>query len=399
MGVGSPLEYVSTRMRGDAAPLPGDWSFWCDTITGQVPLGPVQPRSFYYTRRLSGWGDGNVTLPVASAALEPARLLRLWSWRLWAFFRAQPAWCGVPSGISDEGRGSVTLTLTELPAYLKKRQFDVPGITRFDQAEQTAIAAFIAAPAVDVGVQLETDPGSGVARDRSYEYLEGENRAALLVNLSSVIGGPEFRSQYRWTAEHRPQCVLRIAYPRVGSDTGLGSVVPGTAVSYRATWDSDSLRTRTFAIGDVPESAPEGTPKPVAVEDRPQPDLPRLDEADDWPQTYLDSTLRERAATAAHQYADPVLELSVTETEMLEDPTAYNVGDDVRVHIVSPLMPGGLDLSGRLTEIGFNAAEARADWTIAITLPPPQPRATLTRRLDSLDAVLAGIFRRRLTIL
>ena len=114
------------------------------------------------------------------------------------------------------GLYGTALTLTELPGYLTKRLLDVPAGLTYSQVEQTTIARTIAAPVSDVGVQLVTVPGAGFLRDRTYAYLEGPYRSDLLVNLSQVISGPEFRAEYAQPAGS-PVCTLRIAYPRVGS--------------------------------------------------------------------------------------------------------------------------------------------------------------------------------------
>jgi hypothetical protein len=375
-------------------PLPGQWTFWADTIVGQVPLGPVSPTGFSCTWRLSGFGNGEVTLP-ASSPVGQDRMLRLWSWRLWAWWGGRPVWCGVPSGIRDEGRASVTLTLTELPGYLQKRVLEAAYSPV--QVEQTEIGRYLAAPVADVGVRVVTDPGPGFLRDRAYEMLEGQNRAELLSNLAGVISGPQFRSEYA-LAGAVPDCALRIAYPRVGGDSGLGVMVPGRAADYSAAWDSDAMRTHTFAVGDLPEDAPEGAQKPVAVEDRPQPDLPRLDAVDDWPSTILLSTLRERAAQMATANAAPALQLSATARDNLPPLGSYGVGDTVTVRITSPLLAGGLDVAGVLTEMTASAGEGTVNWQVSTGSPPPTPRPTLNQRLNRLDYVTAGVFRRNLTI-
>ncbi len=95
------------------------------------------------------------------------------------------------------------------------------------------------------------------------------------------------------TPANRPQARLRIGWPRVGSDAaGLGLTVPGSIVNYRYQMDSDELRTRTYAVGDLPENAHSDPdqpppPRPVVIEERPNPLLPRLDAVDDWPGTIL----------------------------------------------------------------------------------------------------------------
>jgi hypothetical protein len=382
------------------APLPGQWTFWADTLVGGLALGPVQASAFRAGRKLSGFGNGTISL-IMPSGIPPERVLALWTYRIWAYFEGLPWWCGVPTGITDTGSAAVGLTLTELPGYLAHRQWDVFPSQRFTQVEQTQIARTLAQPVEDVGVVIVTDPGPGFLRDREYEGLEGgeEGRAGLLHNLSNVISGPEYATVYTASPGGLPVCTLRIAYPRVGGPTGLGVTVPGSAVGYQASWDSDNLRTRTYAVGDLPEDAPETARRPVAVEDRPQLERPRLDRADDYPGVILQTTLVERANTAAGQYAEPVLDLSASAVVTAPPLHGYAPGDDVTVSIVSPLLPGGLDVPGRLIEVEVDAATAVASWTVAVTIPPPRARATLNDRIDRLDRVASGAFRTRLQLL
>jgi hypothetical protein len=379
--------------------IPGRWSFWADMIRGDVPLGPVDVSGFGCTTRLSGFGNATGTFALP-CGIDEARLLRLWSWRLWAYYDGELYWCGCPSGIADEdGSVRVTLTFTELPGYLHKRQFDEWPKWSTPQApaagmEQTEIARRLAGPVEDVGVRLVTEPGPApILRYRTYEFLESDSRAALLSNLSGVLDGPEFRSEYDTTAAGRPRCTLRIAYPRVGSgEAGLGVTIPGAALGYTARWDADRMRTTTFAVGDLPENAPEGTPRPVARVDRPQDDLPRLDAADDWPGTFLQSTLNERAATMAAIQNSPALALSASPPESFPPITRYRVGDDVTVRATTPLLPGGLEVTGRLTEVSVSAGEGTATWTVSAPSPPPIARETVARRLDRLDTWTRQMF-------
>ena len=60
--VGLPLA-VEPRPR---IPLPGQWTFWADTMVGARPLGNVDVSSFYCVRRLSAFGHGNVTVNLPS---------------------------------------------------------------------------------------------------------------------------------------------------------------------------------------------------------------------------------------------------------------------------------------------------------------------------------------------
>jgi hypothetical protein len=378
-----------------ARALPEHWTFFAHMLVSREPLGPVHPFGFGYTRRLSGFGNASISMPADSSAL-PAQLAReLWAWRLTAFYDGSPVFVAVPSGLADEARTAVELTMTEITGYLGVRAWDVHPSRRYTQTEQIQIAADIAAPVADVGVRLVTDPGPGFPRDRLYEYLEGPMRSNLLANLCEVIGGPEFRTEYGMTVGGAAvDVVLRIAAPRVGGEAGLGVSVPGSAVSYRAGWDSDKLRTRTFAVGDLPEDAPEGTPRPVAVVDRPQPERPRIDAVDEWPGTILTSTLTERAGTAAGQYAAPALSLTVATLVSTPPLGSYGPGDDVAVRLLTPALPGGYEVTGRLTDVSVSAADGTATWTIAVEVPPPQPRATLSQRLGRLDLTIGRVFRR-----
>lgn len=385
----SPTPLLDVR---PIVPLPGRWTFWADLIVGGAPLGPVDVSGFGFTSRLSGFGNGSGTFALP-CGIDPARLLRLWSWRLWAYYSppgglAELVWCGVPSGIADEnGSVRVALTFTELPGYLTKRQFDAYPSAVWRGVEQTEIGRRLAEPVADVGVRIVAEPGpSPVLRDRVYEYLESDHRGQLLSNLCSVERGPEFRAEYATTAAGRPECTLRIAYPRVGSGAaGLGVTVPGAALGYRAQWDADQLRTMTFAVGDLPESADANTPRPVRTVSRPQADLPRLDAVDDWPGTVELATLAERAATMATIQAAPALALSASPSEAFPPITRYRVGDDVTIRAQTPLTPGGLEVTGRLTELSVSAGEGTATWTVATGQPPPVPRETVAKRLGRLD--------------
>ena len=62
------------------------------------------------------------------------------------------------------------------------------------------------------------------------------------------------------------------------------------------------------------------------------------------------------------------------------------------VRAVTPLLPGGIDMTGRLIQIEVNAQEGTATWTVAAPSPPPAPRESLVRRLDRMDTTLTGVF-------
>lgn len=393
----APLDTIAFPV---AAPLPGAWTFWADTTVGAAPLGPVSPTAFSCNWVLNGFGAGQVTLPFDGStipAIGADRVLRLWAWRLWAFYAGAPVWCGCPTGVTDNGGVGVTYTLTELPGYLNRRLYDVVGGHTYTAVEQTSIAADLAAPVGDVGVALVTQAGGGLTRDRAYTYLQAGSRAALLQELAGVISGPEFRSEYALAAG-APACTLRIAYPRVGaSTTGLGITIPGAGVAYEAQWDADAMRTHTIATGDVADNAPTTAVKPVMVKDVPQADLPRLDAADDWPGVVLASTLTEKANAAAAQYAQPVLALTATATLAAPPLGSYGVGDDCTVNITSPMLPAGYTATGRVTQIDADAAAGTAKWTVAVTLPAPRTRPTVTSVLARQGAQIALMFRKSLT--
>jgi hypothetical protein len=392
VGVDLTASPFASMVPRPVVPVPGLWTFHADHTVGGASLGPVRVSAFTCTSKLSDFGTGSVTV-LLPCGLDEARLLRLWSWRLWALYEGTPVWCGVPTGIQDAGTQAVTLTLAEITGYLVKRMFDVKPNKVYTQVEQCAIAAEIAAPLADVGVRIVTSPATAFLRDRTYDYL-GNTRAELLVNLAQVIDGPEFRAEYA-SAAGGPQCTLRIAHPRVGSGaSGLGVTMPGSALGYSAAWDADQLRTRTYALGEADQSAgTENPPKPVAIADRPQADLPRLDATDDYPGVTVASTLTERAATGAAQHAVPALKLTASPSEAYPDLRGYGVGDDVTVHVITPLLPDGLTVTGRLVQVDIDAAAATAAWTVSVAVPPPQTRESLTGRLGRLDRTQAAMFR------
>jgi hypothetical protein len=394
--VGPPPPPVISFPVPASAPL-GAWTFYADTTVGRVPLGPLRPSAFTCSWVLSGFGAGAVTLPAeAGAAIGPDLATRLWAWRLWAYYAGVPVWCGCPTGVTDNGGLGVAYTMTELTGYLSKRQYDVVGGHTYTQVEQATIAADLAGPVSDVGVSLVTQAGPGFLRDRQYTFLEGDSRAYLLTELSQVLSGPEYRSEYA-TAGGVPSCTLRVAYPRVGSSaTGLGITVPGGGVSYEAQWDSDQLRTHTFAVGDLPDNAPTTASKPVKVVDQPQPDLPRLDAVDDWPGVVLASTLAEKANADASKYSTPILALTAVATTAGPALGTYGVGDDVTVAITSPMLPGGYAVTGRLIQIDADAAAGTAKWTVSVNLPPPRARLKISDAISRLGEKQQLIFRRSL---
>jgi hypothetical protein len=377
--------------------LAGDWTFYADlSVPPYTLLGPVTLAGFNPTWKLSDYGAADVVMPAGEgAALSRADLLRPYTWRLWASYAGIPVWAGLPIAVDDEGGRGIAMAFAELPGYLAKRQW--AQRQTYTQVEQTTIARALAQPVEDIGMTITTRPGPGFARDRTYEMLESTGRAELLTNLSQVIEGPEFRAEYHLTAG-RPSAELVIAYPRVGSNaSGLGLTVPLGAAGFHIKWDSARQRTRTFAVGELREDAPEGAERPVEIENRPQPGVPQLDEVDDWPGVVLRTTLRERANANATSYALPVVEITGTVPVSLPRLGTYGVGDDVTVDITDPLLAGGYHTVGRLNEIQVDAAAGTAAWTVVAALPPPLP-STLARRLFQLESNQANIFRRNVEI-
>lgn len=381
-------------------PVPGTWTAWADRYDG-TPLGPVPLLAMSFGQKLSDFGTATATISTVDGGLSPDDMRRLWSWRLWLAYEGTTIWCGMPSGIVDGGTAAMSLNFTEIHGYLTRRALDIAGGWNVVQLEQTEIARQIAAPVADVGVQLVVQAASQVLRDRAYEYLEGPYRSDLMTNLAQIgdpdhgiAQGPEFRMEYLGT-----QAVLRIAYPRVGDSTaGLFLSVPGDAIEPSLTWDGDKVRTRTFAVGDAPETDGGTTPaKPVAIVDRPQPLTPRLDQIDDWSSVTLVSTLQERANTNASIYALPVLEVKGSTLESDPPVDSYNMGDDVVVSVRDPAEVEGLRATGRLVERQIDCATGKVDWTITMTVPPTLSRPNMTARMNQVTAAQAALMRRRLT--
>jgi hypothetical protein len=375
-------------------PLHGEWTFWAESMRPPYrSLGMVDVSSFYCVKRISAFGHGNMTVNLP-CGLSSDVLLNLWSWRVWALYAGEPYWCGVPTGLQDQdGSAHVQFTMIELPGYLTRRQQDQHPFLEFKNAEQTVIARQLAEPAQDVGVVVTTEAGPGKLRDRKYEFLEGGSRGQLLINLAQVLDGPEFRTEYRMGPNGRPQCVLRIAYPRVGTDSaGLGVSVPGAILNYRFQMDSDQLRTHTFAVGDLASDAPEGAVRPVAITYRDDPNLPRLDAVDDWPGTILESTLWERSGTGTIINSVPAQSVTGSPPESYPPITTYGPGDTVTVRAVTPLIPEGAEFSARLQQVEVNAATGVATWSAALTSPPQVTRTSINGAITQLRTQASQVF-------
>jgi len=402
--VGLPL---ALDPREPNVPLPDKWTFWAETMVPPYrPLGNVDVSSFYCVRRLGAFGHGNVTVNLP-CGLDTDTMLNLWGWRLWAMYAGEPYWCGVPTGLADQnGSEHVQFTLIELPGYLTRRQQDQHPFVEFGSAagpggnppeqtvEQTFIAEQLAAPAREVGVVIVREPGPGKGRRRKYEFLEGGSLGQLLINLCGVLDGPEFRIEYRTAAGGRPQCVLHIAYPRVGNDqAGLGVSVPGAILNYRYQMDSDQLRTHTFAVGDLPADAGEDDTRPVVVAVLPShPHLPRLDAVDDWPGTILLPTLRERAITAGTINSIGAQSVQGSPPEAYPPLTSYGPGDTVTVRAVTPLIPDGVEFPARLEQVEVNAATGIATWSASFTQPPQATRLSLNGGLIKMATATSQLF-------
>src|SRR5262249_707182 len=151
---------------------------------------------------------------------------------------------------------------------------------------------------------------------------------------------------------------IRIAYPRVGRDSGLGIKVPGGAVSFHMKWDSENFRTRTFAVGELPETATDTDRRPgvLVTRDHGANGQPDIDSVDGWPGVILRSTLTERANANATTYGYATLEVSATMPASAPALGSYGVGDDVVISIQDPMLPDGYSTTGRLTGMAADAA-------------------------------------------
>ena len=63
------------------------------------------------------------------------------------------------------------------------------------------------------------------------------------------------------------------------------------------------------------------------------------------------------------------------------------------INATTPLLPGGITVTGTLTQLDIDAGAGTAAWTVAVTLPTPKAREALTARLTRLDLKVAGTFR------
>ena len=377
---------------GDPVALPQPWTFYADNATPPYArIGQVTLTGFTCSWALTGFGSGEATV-VVGGSMGRLDLLRFFGWRLWAYYGDAPVWGGLATGLTDQGGPAVTVALTELPGYLAFKQYATTQT--YSQVEQTTIAGDLAARLDNIGVPRIIVPGAGHKRDRTYTYLQGQSRADLLTQLCQVNDAAEFRSEYTLDGSGNPVCSLRIAYPRCGSNaSGLALVVPGGAVQPEATWTSDLMRTRTFAVGDLAPGA-SGT-KPSVLVTAPQAGIPEVDHVDDYPGVTVVSHLQERANTNSAIYASPAFGVSATVPVNAPPLGSYAVGDDVAVALADPLVPSGYTAMGRLVGASADAAAGTVAWTVAITQPPPHKRS-LARELVRLDRQVVGLFHQNL---
>jgi hypothetical protein len=388
-------------------PLPEEWTFWADeavpsggpgTWTPHAPLGPIQCAGFTCNWVLNNHGNGSAIIPVEQGGFDRNRLLQFYGWRFWAFYKGQPVWAGLPIGLRDDGGAAVEVSFTELIGYTWRKQYATWN--NYVQREQMWILGQLQARLENIGVSYRSTRTQDVLRDRNYAYLEGSSRGELMENLAGVIGGPEFRGGFGMSsATGRPEAWLEAGYPRVGSDTGLGLTIPGEGVEFDLTWSSEMQRTRTFAVGELPENAAANARKPVVlVYGGPGYRVPMFDYVDDYPGVVLRSTLQERANTNSVIYAQPTLELHATVSVSSPPLGSYGVGDTFTVDLTDPLLPGGYLVPGRLSELNVDAAAGTAEWQLAIAQPPPKAMTALTARLDRGRAQTAQQFHRMLEL-
>lgn len=377
-----------------AAALPGQWQFWADrAVAPYGAFGRVEVTGFSASSELSGFGQGQAVIPVDGNALGRTDLLAFYTWRLWAYYQGVPVWAGLGTGLQDDGGSAVQVSLTELPGYLLRKQF-VSNATYTPAQDQTVAAADLAARLDNIGVARQIDAGPGHGRSLVYNYLDGQSRGDLLVALAQLSQGPQFRAEYAVNASGLPTCTLHIAYPRVGNAgtaSGLALVVPGGASTFTATWDSAAMRTRTFAVGDLPDGAATGTKRPVVTDIRPQAGVPVLDAADDWSGISDTAQLTDLAATAATIYATPSLALSAVMPISSPPLGTYAVGDDVALALSDPLIPEGYVATAQLTKIDIDASAGTATWGLGVTTPAQRPPRSLLARLRAAEARLAAM--------
>jgi hypothetical protein len=94
----------------------------------------------------------------------------------------------------------------------------------------------------------------------------------------------------------------------------------------------------------------------------------------------------------ASRQAGPTVATTASPPEELPAITSYAPGDTVTVRAVTPLIPGGLEVAGRLDQVEVNAAQGVATWSIIGATPAPVARESVTERLDRVDSAVANLF-------
>ncbi|MCO1575036.1 hypothetical protein M8C13_04585 [Crossiella sp. SN42] len=362
-----------------------------DTRTGvtgdELPLTGVK-----YSKILNGSGAFSGTLPLGSPEvqrLDPYELTTPAHQCIYVWRDGRPVWGGIIwTRRYSKSSNAIEVQAGDFLSYFDRRKLlhpltseaysdalYVPGLSlSWAAVDQNQIMRELidnaqAHTGGDVDIAFDLTVNTGVFRDRTYYGYELVDVGEALRQLSTVIGGSDFRFDVDFP-DSNGKVVRRLILgdPLLGQ-AGSPWVFELGANILDYTWPSDGTRmaTRTFAVGQGQEK--DG---PIAVAEN----LGRY--VDGWPLLESEtsySTVLETSTLYAHAQADQELaRLPVALPTLVvrgdADPavTDYSPGDDARVIIRDDFFTGsGLDTRMRIVSIEVAPGEKSEEVTLTMS--------------------------------
>lgn len=216
------------------------WRVWTtDLLTGAQLSYQLPVVIDSYSRQANGAGGFSGTVSL-DAAEDPVPVMQPRRTALWVARGDALRWGGIiwPVEPDIEAR-TMKVSASSFVSYYAHRQ--IRDTLTFDQVDQFDIVRALvdyAHTAQGGNIRVLVDQGaSGVLRDRTYDGSEAKGVLDALTELAEVENGFEYTEDVYFDQMQRPQAVIRLGHPRLGTDKGLLFSYPGDVMTY--SWPSD----------------------------------------------------------------------------------------------------------------------------------------------------------------
>lgn len=196
----------------------------CDIQTGQIQAELPLACGDSFERAMQTISTAGFKLPIHDPACPRDWEALTAPWRFWIVAVLDDGticWGGIITGRSrDATSGVVSISCSSPEDYLDRRYTPAK---RFDQVDQSDIAAWLVRQAIPDGIPFLIDaPKSGVKRDREYNDDDAATLYKRLSDLSGVIGGPEWHIAIEWQDRQKQNAIIPVfkcGTPRIGIAT------------------------------------------------------------------------------------------------------------------------------------------------------------------------------------